>query len=485
MLRYHEMIADLSNCDVVIAPLVPGNPFCEAKSELKFFEAAMMGRPCVASPTQTYVDALRGGQYGHLAKTPDEWFSALSELYLSSETRRRIARTARSYACAEYSYVSAGREAASVYFGVPAITLPIPQSTAADARAEGRLSIGVIMPAIAVGGGGHRKILKFCHDWAHTGHHLTLYVETSESSETVRRQISDHFYEFPCEIRIYRGSVGRHQVLVCTHWKTAFSLRNYPEPGRVVYFVQDFEAMFDPASSNYVKAIATYRLGFNIACYGNWVGDRLRRELNLASTAVPFSMNKGLYMPNPTVAKAVDVLFFARPSQPRRCFELGIEALKQLYRANPAIRIAVYGEEAYGDLGFPCHNFGLIKNVGKLAGIYQKARVGICFSTTNPSLVGYEMIACGLPLVDLRVPGYELNFKGEDFVYYAEPTPESIYRSIAHALTDDVERKRRIDAGMAFVSAMPDDSVIGQSLMTIVKRIVSQPAPLEHGGVCD
>jgi glycosyltransferase involved in cell wall biosynthesis len=182
-------------------------------------------------------------------------------------------------------------------------------------------------------------------------------------------------------------------------------------------------------------------------------------------------MDKGLYKSKADVGKVVDVLFFARPSQPRRCYELGVEALKQVSRANPAIRIGLYGEDQYGDLGFPYHNFGLIKDVQKLAEIYTKAKVGICFSSTNPSLVGYEMIACGLALVDLRVPGYQVNFNGESFVYYSDPTPESIYKAIAEALTNEPERMRRAAAGTAYVSEMPDDSIIGERLMAVVEKI--------------
>jgi glycosyltransferase involved in cell wall biosynthesis len=471
MLPYHEMIADLGNCDVVIAPLAIGNPFCEAKSELKFFEAALLGRPCVASATSTYCSATAGGQFGFVVKTDEEWFSALSELYLSPQLRRKVAKDAREYVLRAYSYATAGHEAASAYFGLPRRVPAAPSASHRAKKATRSHSIGVVMPAIAAGGGGHRKILKFCHDWAHDGHQLTLYVDSTDNTESIRRQIYAHYYEFPCEIRTYRGSVGHHAVIICTHWKTAFSLRNYPEREKVIYFVQDFEAMFDPVNSNYVKAIATYRLGFNIACYGQWVADRLRRELDLRATVIPFTMDKGLYGQDRSTGKVVDVLFFARPSQPRRCFELGVEALKQVYKANPAVRMGLFGEDAYGDLGFPYHNFGLVKEVSRLAGIYQRSKIGLCFSSTNPSLVGYEMIACGATLVDLRLPGYEVNFNGEEFVYYADPTPESIYSSIAAALGNEDERSRRVATGIARVSAMPDDSAIGSHLMTIVERI--------------
>jgi glycosyltransferase involved in cell wall biosynthesis len=473
MLPYHQMIEDLRNCDVVISPLVPGNPFCESKSELKFFEAALVGRPCVASATSTYETAMEMGRYGFTAKTDDDWFKSLSALYISPQFRRQLAKAARDYVRGSYSYSVAGREAAAAYFGIPRLEDAKPKPSRGQ-RIKDALSIGIIIPSIVVGGGGHRKILKFCHDWAQLGILITLYVDGSEHPAQIRQQIYTHFFTFDCDIKTFRGSVGHHDVIVCTHWKTAFALRQYATPKKIIYFVQDFEPMFDAVNSNYVKAIATYRFGFNIACYGQWVADRLRRELDIGSTIVPFSMDKQLYRSMPRVAKVVDVLFFARPSQPRRCFELGVDALKRVFKANRSVRIGLYGEEAYGELGFPYHNFGLIKNVSKLAELYGKSKLGICFSTTNPSLVGYEMIACGLPLVDLRLPGCEVNFSGEDFVYYADPTPEAIFASLAKALNNEEDRAHRASLGMTFASAMPEDTVIGERLFGMVEQICTE-----------
>jgi hypothetical protein len=176
-------------------------------------------------------------------------------------------------------------------------------------------------------------------------------------------------------------------------------------------------------------------------------------------------MDNAVYQPAMHEGKAVDVVFFARPSQPRRCFELGVEALRIAFKANRALRIGLYGEHDYGQLGFEYHNFGLLTNPEKLAQIYRRSRAGVCFSTTNPSLVGYEMLACGLPLVDLRVPDYGVNFDGERFVCYAEATPESICNAIGMALTDGKERDERIRAGLQFTKQMPADETIGRILM--------------------
>lgn len=77
--------------DINIAPLEAGNRYCEAKSELKFFEAAIAGVPTVASPTQPFADAIRHGETGFLAGNRDEWYENLRRLIPDRDLRCYIA----------------------------------------------------------------------------------------------------------------------------------------------------------------------------------------------------------------------------------------------------------------------------------------------------------------------------------------------------------------------------------------------------------
>ncbi len=98
-----QHFANVARVDINVAPLEANNPFCEAKSELKFFEAGIVGVPTVASATQTFREAITHGEDGFVATTTDEWITHLTALIESAALRQRIAVAAWRTARARYT----------------------------------------------------------------------------------------------------------------------------------------------------------------------------------------------------------------------------------------------------------------------------------------------------------------------------------------------------------------------------------------------
>jgi glycosyltransferase involved in cell wall biosynthesis len=87
--------AEMARFDINLAPLEISNPFCEAKSELKYFEAALVDVPTIASPSGPYHRSIRDGETGMLAASPEQWTDALLRLAGDPGLRRRLATAAR------------------------------------------------------------------------------------------------------------------------------------------------------------------------------------------------------------------------------------------------------------------------------------------------------------------------------------------------------------------------------------------------------
>jgi O-antigen biosynthesis protein len=89
LVPHEELINQISSFDINLAPLEL-NPFTEAKSELKFVHAALLGIPTVASPTEPFRKIIRNGENGYLANTTEEWHQSLNSLIESSQLRNLL-----------------------------------------------------------------------------------------------------------------------------------------------------------------------------------------------------------------------------------------------------------------------------------------------------------------------------------------------------------------------------------------------------------
>jgi glycosyltransferase involved in cell wall biosynthesis len=156
---------------------------------------------------------------------------------------------------------------------------------------------------------------------------------------------------------------------------------------------------------------------------------------------------------------------------PRRCYELGVLMLRELHRLMPEVEIIFYGSKNVdlGALGFPANLQGVLPTIHDLAQSYSNADLGIVFSTTNPSLVPYEMMACGTPVVDLGRPGNEVNYGGRfDAALLADPQPAAMARQVRDLLLDPAARAARSNVGLSLVESMPTEEEMARRVETLI-----------------
>lgn len=92
---WDQLYRQLAAVDVNLAPLVLPSEFNEAKSAIKWLEAAAVGVVTAASPSGPFHDAIDHERTGVLCATPDEWCEQLVALVDDPVRRRRLGRRAR------------------------------------------------------------------------------------------------------------------------------------------------------------------------------------------------------------------------------------------------------------------------------------------------------------------------------------------------------------------------------------------------------
>jgi len=92
---WQELPRLIRRADVNLAPLELNNPFTECKSSLKYFEAAILGIPTVASDLEPYRKSVAHGENGYLCRTEEEWFHSISRLIEEPSLREKMGSMAR------------------------------------------------------------------------------------------------------------------------------------------------------------------------------------------------------------------------------------------------------------------------------------------------------------------------------------------------------------------------------------------------------
>ena len=81
--------------DINIVPLEIDNPFCQAKSALKYFEAGLLEIPTVATATDSFKRIIENGRNGFLAENENDWRGYVGKLIKNKELRIKMGREAR------------------------------------------------------------------------------------------------------------------------------------------------------------------------------------------------------------------------------------------------------------------------------------------------------------------------------------------------------------------------------------------------------
>jgi glycosyltransferase involved in cell wall biosynthesis len=96
--RFLELLAE---CDISVAPL-EATLFNDAKSNIKFLEASILGVASVCTPAAHFREAIIDGETGFFASNDTEWFDALSRLAGDAQLRARVGAAARRAALDRY-----------------------------------------------------------------------------------------------------------------------------------------------------------------------------------------------------------------------------------------------------------------------------------------------------------------------------------------------------------------------------------------------
>ncbi len=316
----------------------------------------------------------------------------------------------------------------------------------------------MVIPSFRRGSGGHDTIAHLVRGLEGAGHHCSLWLaddedrHATESAADVERSFHDFFGPTRARLHTGFGAWQGADVVLATGWQTVFHVLGLNGAGARAYLVQDHEPEFYPTSAEAVWAADSYRQGLHCIAASPWLAELLRERYGARASAFDLGVEHRTYRPGSEARCDDRVLFYARAVTGRRAVPLGLLALSELHARRPNVEIALFGESRVLRTPFAHTDLGVLDGPA-LARAYCTATVGLGLSMTNPSRVPTEMLACGLPCVDLAGPSMLACFGADGPIALAAFDPLALADVLERLLDDPAERAQRGRAGLATVSS--------------------------------
>lgn len=326
--------------------------------------------------------------------------------------------------------------------------------------------IAWVIPHPGKGSGGHRTIIQNVNALIRQGYECDIYVEDDNVStaEMVKQKINE-YYE-PCDAGVYVGIRMRkdYDIVFATGWQIVEFVRNLPAKHKG-YFIQDFEPWFFPMGDQYIITENSYRYGFKPVTIGKWLAHKMLAEYENPVEYFDFGADLNVYKKLDNVKKENAICFVYQPEKSRRCDYIGLKALRIVKTLRPDIQIYLYGSNMPATFDFECKNLNIIP-ITKCNELYNKCKVGVCMSASNPSRIPFEMMAAGLPVVELYKENniYDMPDEG---VLLARPTPEAIASAIIHLVDSEEERNKMSEFGVKYMQDYPLERGFKQFLKAV------------------
>ncbi|MDP9631999.1 UNVERIFIED_ORG: glycosyltransferase involved in cell wall biosynthesis/GT2 family glycosyltransferase [Ensifer adhaerens] len=349
------------------------------------------------------------------------------------------------------------------------------------------LNIHWVVPDFSRGGGGHMTIFRMVHLLEARGHKCTIWILAPDFHADASDAYDDIVKYFQCigaDVKIsVDGQIDAYgDALIATGWNTAYAVAASSNFREKFYFVQDHEPQFYPTGTDSLLAEASYNQDLACICAGVWLKQlmetrygRWARSFDLAYDHEVYKPSAGIARPSQSEKKKIAV--YAREATSRRCVSLALMALELLGTERDDFEVHFFGQERlpFSEVNYEAWNHGVL-NGADLAKLYNECNIGICFSATNYSLVPQEMMACGLPVIELNGDSTRSIFP-EGVVALAGPQPEDIKNTVSELLSSEQEREHQRLRAASWVTDLTWEKAADAVEAAILERMEIALAP--------
>ena len=331
--------------------------------------------------------------------------------------------------------------------------------------------IAIIAPFPIEGSGGVARIYNFASALSQAKFECHLFAFDAGLNDSNTLKINaERWYRatgFFCHTSL-EGLSGQFDLAIATRWDTVPMVQRLDSTIRA-YLVQDYEAYFNSVGDASILAENSYLQGFVPLTYGRWLDYKLAADFANTPYHFEFSSDTNFFQCKTPMIHRLDttpkIAFIYQDNKPRRCPRLGIEALGIINFVRPDVEFLFIGSNTPPSLWYNFRNLGNV-SLTELSAIYNQCHVGLSLSSSNPSCNSFDMMACGLPSVDLFRENNLFDVPAGG-VLLAHQTQESIAEALLHLLNNPAELVRRSEFGIDFMHTRSQDKEVETFLQAI------------------
>jgi hypothetical protein len=299
-------------------------------------------------------------------------------------------------------------------------------------RLGDRGSIAFLVPGMAVGSGGLTSVLRLGTWLARFGHEVTYVSYDARRRAKLEARAGANLPDWQGRVLTWKAFLAQRpcfDVGVATRWDSCYHLLQHQAAfGRKAYFIQDYEPYFFARGDLQLMAERTYGMGLHHLSLGGWNLARVEAHQGIRGGHVvdfPVELRQfPLVRRPPRHAGPLRLAVYVKSEAKRApsLLSLMLQVAADGFRARGIpTEIKIFGMEDAG-VRFPVgENCGRLR-AAAIKALYGWADFGVVASLTNISLVNFEMLACGLPVIDLR-GGSAPYFFDDSEMLFATPGP--------------------------------------------------------------
>lgn len=308
--------------------------------------------------------------------------------------------------------------------------------------------ITFVIERMAKYNGGQTSILRLGTELSKLGYQVGYIVYKPQSKADMQECAG-------CNLGNYQGEMYTNKyleklnsdIVIASSWDTVAFAKKMK--GYKMYFLQDYEPYFYSFGELFLMAKKTYEQGLHMVSLGPWNKEMVEKNCKVISTVdsieFPYerreypSSNRdyAAYLKKKDFTLAVYLKYYGK-RLPCITQYLLKQVKEEFKKDGIVLNIKYFGE----DKSFHCdagENLGMLSKKELLA-LYKKADFGMVASMSNISLVPYEMLATGLPLIE---------FEDGTFPYFFPDNSAILtslsYKDLYHKIKEAILEPKRLE----------------------------------------